>query len=52
MPARSRAALWEAMGRPERFTMHYGHKTSFLAMTPLGPNFMRNKALQFLDRVL
>ncbi|HET7306531.1 MAG TPA: hypothetical protein VFK24_01780 [Gammaproteobacteria bacterium] len=52
MPARSRAALWEAMGRPERYTMHYGHKSAFLAMTPLGRNFMRRKTLAFLDRVL
>jgi dienelactone hydrolase len=52
MPARSRAALWEAMGQPERYTMHYGHKSAFLAMTPLGRNFMRRKTLAFLDRVL
>ncbi|HET7586574.1 MAG TPA: hypothetical protein VFL45_00680 [Gammaproteobacteria bacterium] len=52
MPARSRAALWQAMGQPERYTMHYGHKSAFLAMTPLGRNFMRRKTLQFLDRVL
>ncbi|HET6725546.1 MAG TPA: hypothetical protein VFH85_06035 [Gammaproteobacteria bacterium] len=52
MPARSRAALWEAMGQPERYTMHYGHKSAFLAMTPLGRNFMRRKTLQFLDRIL
>jgi hypothetical protein len=52
MPARSRAALWEAMERPERYTMHYGHKTSFLSMTPLGRGFMLRRTIEFLDRVL
>lgn len=52
MPARSRDALWNAMGRPERYSMHYGHKSAFLAMTPLGRNFMRRRTLEFLHRRL
>lgn len=52
MPTRSRQALWQAMGQPERYTMHYGHKSSFMGMTPLGRNFIRKQAMQFLDRTL
>lgn len=52
MPARSRDDLWEAMGRPERYTFDYDHKSAFLAMTPLGRNFLRRKTVAFLDRVL
>lgn len=52
MPERAREDLWKAMGRPERYTMHYGHKSAFLAMTPLGWNFIRRKTADFLERIL
>jgi hypothetical protein len=52
MPKRARDALWYAMGKPERTSFLYGHKTSFLSMTPLGANYMRGKIYAFLDETL
>lgn len=52
MPKEARDDLWVRMGRPERITFNYGHKTSFLAMTPLGFNYMRKRILEFLDNKL
>ncbi len=52
MPASSREALWEMLGRPERLSLHYGHKSSFLAMTPLGFNFLRGRIYAFLAQRL
>jgi hypothetical protein len=47
MPQHSRDALWEALGRPERISYQYGHKQSFLAMSPLGFNVMRRRIYEF-----
>ena len=52
MPERARDALWLAMGKPERISFHYGHKTSFLSMTPLGANYMRRQIYRFFERSL
>lgn len=52
MPASSREALWEAMGRPERISFLQDHKVSFMSVTPLGLNIMRVKIYDFLDRNL
>jgi len=52
MTEQARDALWEAMGRPERITYDYSHKTAFLAMTPLGLNHMRRQIFEFLDPLL
>lgn len=51
-PQDSREALWESLGEPERYTIAYGHKISFLAMTPFGFNWMRQPMYDFLDRHL
>jgi hypothetical protein len=48
MPAESRDGLWEALGRPERYSLKYKHEKSFLAMTPLGFFWMREKVYDFL----
>jgi dienelactone hydrolase len=45
---RAREALWQSMGYPERITLSYSHETAFLAMTPLGGNYLRNAIYQFL----
>jgi dienelactone hydrolase len=50
VPEPSREALWSALGHPERLTLGYGHKLSFLAMSPLGFNFLNRRIIQFLDR--
>ncbi|MDH3692239.1 MAG: hypothetical protein OEU36_22625, partial [Gammaproteobacteria bacterium] len=47
IPKTARDALWKALGQPERYSFLYGHKTSFLSMTPLGFNFMRGKIYEF-----
>lgn len=52
VPRSAREALWTAMGRPERISFLYTHKMSFLAMTPLGSNYMRRKIYEFLDKAL
>jgi poly(3-hydroxybutyrate) depolymerase len=52
VPRSAREALWTAMGRPERISFLYTHKMSFLAMTPLGSNYMRREIYEFLDKAL
>jgi dienelactone hydrolase len=52
IPRSAREALWTAMGRPERISFLYTHKMSFLAMTPLGSNYMRREIYEFLDKAL
>jgi hypothetical protein len=48
----SRDAVWEMMGRPERFTIFDSHGAAFLAMTPLTFNWMRDAVYEFFDRTL
>lgn len=52
IPRSAREALWKGMGRPERISFLYTHKMSFLAMTPLGSNYMRREIYEFLDKAL
>jgi dienelactone hydrolase len=52
MPQEGRDALWEAFGRPERISVGYTHKRAFLAMTPLGFNWLRYRIYDFLDETL
>jgi dienelactone hydrolase len=52
MPQSARDAFWETLGEPRRISFHYGHKQSFLAMTPLGLNYMRRQVYRFLDTTL
>jgi hypothetical protein len=52
MPQTARDAQWEALGRPERVSYKYGHKRSFLSMTPLGFYNMRHIIYTFLDEGL
>lgn len=52
IPPASRDGLWEAMGRPERITIAYGHKSSFLSMTFLGLDVTTRRIVHFLDRRL
>jgi dienelactone hydrolase len=48
----ARAALWEAMGRPERYTVGATHRRAFLTMTPLYFNWLRYRVWDFLDKTL
>ena len=52
IPASARDDLWNAMGRPERLSLGYGHKMSFLSMTFLGFHFTSHEIVDFLDRTL
>ena len=52
MPQSSRDTLWETLGKPERISYEYGHKTSFLSMTVLGGYSMRNRIYKFLNETL
>ncbi len=52
VPKSARDALWQSMGRPERYLFKYGHKMSFLAMTPLGGYFMNRVIYEFLQQKL
>ena len=49
MPATSREALWHSMGRPERYTIHADHRTSFFSMTILSFNWMRHRIWDFFE---
>jgi len=52
IPETAREDFWEAMGRPERISLAYGHKTAFLSMTPLGFGYTWRRVTEFLDRRL
>ena len=49
VPQRSRDSLWEAMGRPERYTINSNHRHAFYSMTPLRFNWMRKKIWDFFQ---
>lgn len=49
VPEESRTDLWEALGRPEKISLDYGHHKAFLSMTPLGLSWMRHRIWEFLD---
>ena len=49
MPESSRESLWQAMGLPERYTIHADHRTSFFSMTALSFNWMRHRIWDFLE---
>ena len=49
MSRQSRAALWEATGRPERMTFISNHKWSFISLTPVVLNIAGKKIYRFLS---
>jgi dienelactone hydrolase len=52
VPEAARQAQWESLGRPERYSLQYSHKTSFYAMTGLGLYWMRRRIYEFLETTL
>jgi hypothetical protein len=52
IPQSSRDDLWRAMGEPERVTLGYDHRNSFLSMTFLGLDVTTRRIVAFLDRQL
>jgi dienelactone hydrolase len=52
MPRSTRERLWNAMGRPERISYLYDHRTAFLAMTFLGGDSIQHQIYRFFDRTL
>jgi hypothetical protein len=52
IPRKARDDWWMALGRPARIAMNYGHRESFMAMTPLGFNFLRAKIYEHLAATL
>ncbi len=52
IPQSARDDLWNAMGKPERLSLGYGHRMSFLSMTFLGLHFTSREIMDFLDRSL
>lgn len=49
IPDDARQHMWEALGRPERISLAYGHRMAFMSMTPLGFYWMRREIFEFLD---
>jgi dienelactone hydrolase len=49
IPQSARDNLWRAMGEPERVTLGYDHKNSFLTMTFLGFDVTTRRIVAFLD---
>jgi dienelactone hydrolase len=49
IPKEARDELWEAMGRPERITLGYSHRNSFLTMTFIGFDRTTARIVDFLD---
>lgn len=52
MTPRSRATLFQAMGKPERVLLKGGHKQAFLGMTPLRLYSLRKRLWQFFEEKL
>lgn len=52
IPESGRRELWEALGRPERWALPYGHRMSFLSMTFLGFHLTQHRIANFLDQRL
>jgi len=52
IPRSCRDDLWRAMGEPERVTLGYDHRNSFLSMTFLGLDVTTRRIVAFLDRRL
>lgn len=52
MPEKSRNAFWEALGRPERITLSYGHQVAFVSMSRLFFRYTTRRIAGFLDRRL
>jgi len=52
VPESARTALWQSMGRPERYRFKYGHRMAFMAMTAFGGFFMNRVIYDFLQRKL
>jgi dienelactone hydrolase len=52
IPQSARDDLWAAMGRPERMTLGYDHKNSFLTMTFLGFDITTRRIVGFLENRL
>jgi hypothetical protein len=52
IPQSCRDDLWRAMGEPERVTLGYDHRNSFLTMTFLGFDMTTRRIIDFLDRRL
>jgi dienelactone hydrolase len=52
MPRSARNRLWNAMGRPERISYLYDHRTAFLAMTFLGGDSIQHEIYRFFDRTV
>jgi hypothetical protein len=52
IPRKAREDWWNALGRPERISMNYTHRGSFMAMTPLGFNFLRKRVYEHLAATL
>jgi dienelactone hydrolase len=48
----ARAALREAMGHPERYTVDATHRKAFYTMTPLYFNWLRHRVWDFFERTL
>jgi dienelactone hydrolase len=49
VPESARNSLWEAMGRPERYTIDANHRHAFYTMTPLRFNWMRKRIWSFFE---
>lgn len=52
IPRKARDDWWVALGKPARIAMNYGHRESFLAMTPLGFDFLRARVYDHLAATL
>jgi dienelactone hydrolase len=52
MPATARDAYWDALGRPRRLSLLYGHRQSFWSLTPIGFSLMRGTVYRALETSL
>ena len=52
MPALARDALWQGLGRPERYTLRGSHHGAFLSMTLVGLDYSNRRIIDFIERRL
>ncbi len=52
MPKSSRDAYWEALGRPRRLSLLFGHRQSFWSLTPIGFSVMRGRVYRAFRETL
>jgi hypothetical protein len=50
MPQSAREALWEGLGKPERYTVNGNHRSAFVSTTLMGLNYSSRLIIKHIDQ--